>query len=504
MKKILILCFTLLAMVSVQAQHNHDHGNCGVTIEDQEQMSMIFDHQEISNLGVQRGEKIYIPVKFHMVSETDGSGLIKQSSVLSQLCRLNRDYRDQEFVFYLKDSFDYNYIKNTNIYNSPGDNASSIRTRKDDSAMNIFICKTANTGNPNGIGTTLGFYSPSGDYIVIRQREVLDSTNTLSHEAGHFFNLRHTFFGWEGEPYDVDLHGETIDFVNAPGSNVQIEKMDGSNCTVAADRICDTPPDYNFGIRENGCRFSRTVFDINGDQVEPMMNNQMSYFNGCDSYQFTEGQTERMLGNYNGVARNYLRSGYIPNENEMQNEIELLSPAQGETMENYNSVSLNWSEVEGATYYLVEVFDSKDYFYHYTRGLSHIETRLSEKKNYFWSVIPFNEANTCLGYSILNNFFKTGESVTSTENLEAVEELTIFPNPSSANQDLKVQFTTDKSEEVNIIIFDISGRKVFENEMISKNGGNRVNIPSKYLEKGIYVLTLQTERGSSSRKVVIQ
>ncbi|MEZ4948184.1 MAG: hypothetical protein R2784_02135 [Saprospiraceae bacterium] len=32
------------------------------------------------------------------------------------------------------------------------------------------------------------------------------------------------------------------------------ELQDGSNCTTAGDKICDTPPDYNFGlINGNSC-----------------------------------------------------------------------------------------------------------------------------------------------------------------------------------------------------------------------------------------------------------
>ena len=90
---------------------------------------------------------------------------------------------------------------------------------------------------------------------------------------GHYFDLLHTFEG--------------------NGS----ELVNGDNCEVAGDGICDTPadpfvPNDEMADYMSGCTFINGKVDINGEFYRPDVGNIMSYY-PC-SCGFTTGQYIRM------------------------------------------------------------------------------------------------------------------------------------------------------------------------------------------------------------------
>jgi hypothetical protein len=100
---------------------------------------------------------------------------------------------------------------------------------------------------------------------------------TIAHEFGHYFNLDHTFATANG-----------------------MELVNGSNCATAGDGICDTPADpYVIGANyvDNGCTFTFTGKDTNGDYYDPDVNNIMSYYGKCIC-KFSKGQYEKMAKYY--------------------------------------------------------------------------------------------------------------------------------------------------------------------------------------------------------------
>lgn len=81
--------------------------------------------------------------------------------------------------------------------------------------------------------------------------------NTLTHEIGHLLGLSHTHDG-----------------------AIEPELVDGSNCAVGGDMLCDTPADPNLstpGYVIAPCQYVGTVTDANGDLYTPLLNNVMSY-----------------------------------------------------------------------------------------------------------------------------------------------------------------------------------------------------------------------------------
>ncbi len=81
--------------------------------------------------------------------------------------------------------------------------------------------------------------------------------NTLAHEIGHLLGLSHTHDG-----------------------AIEPELVDGSNCSIGGDMLCDTPADPNLstpGYVIAPCQYVGTVTDANGDPYTPLLNNVMSY-----------------------------------------------------------------------------------------------------------------------------------------------------------------------------------------------------------------------------------
>ncbi|MBK9735376.1 MAG: T9SS type A sorting domain-containing protein [Saprospiraceae bacterium] len=494
---ILIICLYASSMIG---QHVHSD-RCGVSIEDQQLNEKIHPNDFKGNSN--RNAIIYIPIKFHITANTDGTGRLETVHVLNQLCILNQDYEKSNMVFYIYEGI--NFINQTNIYQNPGLNPNAVQAKKNNRAVNVFITENANT-QEGSIGTVLGFYSPQGDYIIIRKKELADQSNILSHEIGHFFNLRHTFYGWEGVPYDKTKHGETVTFNTVPGGieGIAVELVNGSNCTTAADLICDTPPDYNFGLTAGNCVFNKIVFDKNGDKVVPMKNNQMSYFSNCDTFKFTEGQSNRMFTSVNSSSRAYLRANYTPNTTEIVSAPSFLTPQPSEKIDMFNNVKFDWEDVPGASNYLIEIRGQCQYIWSIVKKSEYTSTELKKNSFYSWSVKPYNEGNSC---SISkSSIFKTGDGTVSIndETEYAQNFIQIVPNPVQKGGVVTVVIKNSIHAMAEISIFSVYGISVFRKEQTLISGTNNVEINLPFSENGIYFLNTNIAGHNTISKFIIQ
>ena len=71
--------------------------------------------------------------------------------------------------------------------------------------------KSSNIGGADITTPSLAFMN-----LILLFFEVSSESQTTSHEMGHFFSLRHTFYGWECEPWNVNDHGQIVTFTIAP------------------------------------------------------------------------------------------------------------------------------------------------------------------------------------------------------------------------------------------------------------------------------------------------
>ncbi len=457
-----------------------------------------------ANDGVTYRNTQYVPVKFHLVGKNDGSGRLSEHKAFDQLCALNEDYADMDIVFYLKGGF--NYINNSTTYDSHANTPFILTANKDNGAINIFCVKDA-TPTGDGLGTTLGYYSPGNDWIVVRNDEVGRNEATLAHELGHFFSLLHPHNGWDAEPYDESTHGNPVQ--NFSPNGPPSERQDGSNGTTAGDYIADTPPDYNFGFGWPNCNYNAGTMDPNGDVVDPDENLWMGYFLNCpiDEYYFSETQQQLVLTDLASAQRFYIRPNYTPSNAEIVGAPDLIAPTGGETTAGYNWVNFQWEAVPNAQFYMLEISRIASFAIDPIRiivyGTNKVVNGLEADKNYFWRVRPLNEAYTCASNSSTGSF-TTGTSTVNNVELTSVNQWSVAPNPVKANTSLTVMVDASVSFDAIISLRDVTGRQV---QMIGQQsfniGQQTTEINLSGVTAGVYFLSLDSEAGRTTKRIVI-
>ncbi len=512
MKKFVLLLATGLASVGLLVAQEPT-GVCGTSLEDQLQSeSRLLENIEKANSGAvtERGAIQYVPIFFHLVGDAQGEGKVKEAKVLDQLCALNAAYEPMEIRFYLsphptKGLFNYS-INATNVYSNQ--NAwLTMQSNRHANALNVFIVDQAVSGN-NQQGVTLAYYTPARDWVVSRRDQISGSTKnpTIPHEIGHFFSLAHPFLGWESNYFDSSDPSWPVAPILSPGG-VPTEKMDGSNCQTAGDKVCDTPSDYAVGFGYPTCNYQGGAKDPNGVLITPMENNMMSYFDNCNSYAFTPQQQSIVLADLASPARNYLDNNFTPAATEINTPADLLvSPAQGETVPYYDEVLLEWQAVPGATYYLLEMDIVTTYASAYSQTYivntnSKLVTSLLANRNYYWRVRPFNEYVTCA--TARQRSFKT-PLTSGTRNIEGLTALQLAPNPVRDGASVNLYVQAENSFEANIRVIDIAGRQVYEQLGVSfPEGENRFELPLNNLDNGLYMVVLQSREGQAVRKLSV-
>nr|MBP7185146.1 hypothetical protein [Saprospiraceae bacterium] len=356
MKKLLILPLLFFFASHLSAQVR---GFCGTTENLDPMIERLLNNKRtVELLGPNFGNRnvvSFVPIRFHLVANASGSGRIAEKKVYELLCKLNEEYADQNIQFYIKDSF--TQPNNDVLYNTPK-LYTNFGILKDSKAINIFICNTAGDGN-NSEGVTLGYYSPFGDYLVIKKSEVNSTSTTTPHEVGHFFSLAHPFNGWDCAYYNEADYGQQITFTNAPcptsTGNVLVELVNGSNCNNSGDYVCDTPADYGMGFGWSTCDYNGPCMDINGDLVRPEEQNHMSYFLNCSEYFFSPEQKSLIWADYQSPQRNNLRSNALSGFSTITDAPTITFPENNAVLNYYNSVSLSWNPVAGADRYYLEI-----------------------------------------------------------------------------------------------------------------------------------------------------
>jgi len=81
-------------------------------------------------------------------------------------------------------------------------------------------------------------------------------------------------------------------------------------------------------------------------------------------------------------------------------------------------------------------------------------------------------------------------------------EVRIFPNP--AREQVNVSFTSRKEFSLDIIIADISGRKLLKKKVFARNGTNNITLDVHNFEPGIYMIRLSGTKRALNHKLVIK
>lgn len=474
----------------------------GTCATDQEAlMNRLEFNKDFAENMVDYRNDVYIPITWHRIGRTDGTGKVSYKKVLDQMCRLNQDFADVGFVFYIKR---FNDINSTSIYNDHRIAVNGVlRNQKDNNSINIFVPNNANVDDSD-IGVTLGYYDPPRDWLVMRRDEVDNLTSTLTHEIGHFFSLPHPHRGWDAEPYEGNANAPSF----SPGGQLT-ELVDGSNCEDAGDRICDTPADYNLGFGWSNCNYTGGAKDPTGAELDPQEINYMGYFLNCtrNDYIFTRMQSDIMQADYQRADRAYIRSGFTPNTAQVGAPT-TSQPMAAEILPSYDYIQFQWREAENAEAYVLEIDRLPTFALDPIRVLIEgqtsylLEDALSAGKTYYWRVYSFSSGDYCAERSNSSNFV-TGV-VSGVQQIETVEDFSVFPNPVNTNQELVVDLQSTESFTADIMITDLTGRTLqrIDSQRIN-TGDNRITLNINSLTAGVYNVTVASEKGIKNQRVVV-
>lgn len=483
--------FLLLFLLSFSFTANTQP--CGNVADKMDIERLLSNRTAMENgISVRNGVTVYVPITFHIVSAADGTGGITEDKIDEQLCRLNQDYADLEMVFYLKDKT-YNYVSHDPLFTSPTSSSGGTRmviekASAGANSINVFITQNANTG---GLGTTLGYYDPSLDLIVMRKDQINATSGTLPHELGHFFSLLHVFNGWDFEEWNQDIHGSPVNSQFSPGG-VQNELVDGSNCSISGDFLCDTPADYNLGFSWPGCtEYTGPCKDFNGESLKPQEENYMSYFIGCDQYVFSEMQQDIILEDYNSPARNFLKVGYVPNT-DLLGDVQITGPDDGATTSTYNDVVLDWEDVDNAIGYVVSIKRLISEFKYFTTNSYLNPGELEVGKKYTWRVMPVGEVGGCASFTEFREF--TTGTVASNNQLE-LQGITL---KNSLVSNGNILFESDIQSNFTIQVYNVSGQIVEQSSQIISEGLNSYEMTGAY-NTGMYFVRLIDQSTNSAK-----
>ncbi len=261
---ILLLLWSVLMATQLNGQ------NCGteVTVNQYNLLSRTrIERQSFDSYRFKTSDTI--PIALHIVRKSDGSDAPKLALLKYALNNLNSAFTKANIVFtycgepeYIDDDRFYNFRK--------ADEPLLADSRDEDGAINVYI--TQSITNFSGSQLCGYTYMPGAKDRIFMSSSCLGNGTTFAHEMGHYLSLYHT-------------HG--VDF-NQP------ELVNGSNCEIAGDEICDTPADPNLLGEVDNCTYDGNKKDANGDLYQPDVHNIMSYSVPNCRYEFSDGQIARM------------------------------------------------------------------------------------------------------------------------------------------------------------------------------------------------------------------
>lgn len=437
---------------------------------------------------------LYIPMTLHIVGASNSTQL-DASQAIKAVCEMNERFVPAKMRFFLMpdDPIRYHFNSEWNDHDWSG-GADMINTNNLPGRMNAYL-----VNNPAG---NCGYYWL--DAIVLNRGCSASGNTTWAHEAGHFFSLPHPFVGWEGFTWDYSKSAPQ--FVNGSA----VEKMDRSNCTGASDGFCDTEPDYltyRWGCTSD---FRSGVLQKDPDGVEFRSDATlyMGYSLDACASRFTAEQIEAMRANYLDERSEYQLTEPVQQNLPDSFAVQLLSPIDT-TLVQYNDVTLEWKPVPGATMYTVELSFLSNF-----GALSFSKTVLNETKAVvnrplpnnrlmYWRVKAFSGWDLCAtGQKVQRGIFKT-QNLLATNDLERTLSSELAPNPVMAGLPATLVLTTEESMDAMLTLTDAAGRQCFRRVLEIVPGENLLEIPTASLESGLYLVSLQNDKGVILKRLAV-
>lgn len=440
------------------------------------------------------GELLYIPLTIHLVGDDEGQGFFQGEQLADALCVINNDFLPTDLQFYIKGPI--RYLANSTYYeHSFPEGFQMMQSNNVLGTINCYFVQ-----DPGG---ACGYFSFGGDAVAMSKGCSGPNSHTWSHEIGHFLSLPHTFSGWEGTDYVP--FDPTPDVVNGR----QVERLDGSNCTEAGDRFCDTPPDY-LSYRWP-CNDDGTSGVLQQDPADSTFRSDgslfMSYASDPCMDRFSQEQIDAMRANLIGQRPELLSTDFEPINLPNTVDAQTMLPDSGAYFTSTSSVPLSWAAVPGAFGYTVDLelyvpFNSSTVSYQNFTTFSNslTLTGLDSDRTYVWRVRPLGRYDACTDYSAAS-FFSVGNFVSTGSNAAPEFSLAAFPNPQNAGAPLSVRAALSAAGPVQMRIYNANGQVLRARTVAGVPGRNTWSMPTSGLPASLYFLELRGSRGKAVIKV---
>ncbi|MCI4669116.1 MAG: M43 family zinc metalloprotease [Bacteroidia bacterium] len=213
--------------------------------------------QPNGTLGTSHASNFCIDLQIYIVRNSDGSNAFDPPNITLAMNNLNEIYNTHGIYFnllplsYINDSrsvyvgTEWEAILLMSQYNNPN-------------ALCVYVVDSMWSLSGSGPLAGTAFDIPSSRTMLIAYAF---ERSTFAHEIGHCLHLYHTFRGTSART----------------SGSAPAERIDGSNCHTAADKVCDTPADPD---------------DLSLTNYSPDLTNLMSYYRPRDH--ITEGQAYRV------------------------------------------------------------------------------------------------------------------------------------------------------------------------------------------------------------------
>ncbi|MDH3651135.1 MAG: zinc-dependent metalloprotease [Saprospiraceae bacterium] len=497
-QRILTLSFALCAALSPMAQTEQASQRCATPAHFSPWLSTYLDNPQ-NHSGARGAEEIiYLPLAIHTVADNQGEGHYPITKIFESICQLNEDFEPYNIQFYLDG--DINRINRSIYYDHDNfsDGFKMMQSNKKSLAINAFIVNSAPSN-------ACGYWHPSSDAIAVIKNCMGKSGHTLTHEVGHWLSLPHPFFGWEGKTYDGGLETPLFHSVNG-NDTLFIESVGGENCDRAADKFCDTPPDYlSVGWSCNSDNLSATILtDPNGQTFRSDGKNYMSYSSDACQSQFSPHQVEAMRA-YADFAKGF----YVNKDPLIQpvfsDPVVQVYPTPGEQI-HYENVELEWEHHVNATNYLVQIsrfsfFASVDYEFLVESNVAVVGS-LPVDKNYFWRVKPYNPFDICTDFTDMGGF--STYDITDIEEIAPSNFVEIYPTyVTAAHPQINLSFTFRDVLRTRLDMYNSAGQMV-QADILPNPGHSLHKLRLDGLSAGMYFLKVSTEKGVLVKKISVQ
>jgi hypothetical protein len=97
----------------------------------------------------------------------------------------------------------------------------------------------------------------------------------------------------------------------------------------------------------------------------------------------------------------------------------------------------------------------------------------------------------------------TTKNFSSTNDLESSLLIELSPNPVMQGQAAKLLLTADDNMDAVLTLTDASGRQCYRRSVRLSFGENLLDVPTNDFHSGIYVVTLQNEKGVIIRRLAV-